>query len=134
MIKNLLNKYREIIMYIIMGAGTTVVSLVSYYILTNAVHINYQISNIISWILAVTFAYITNRKYVFESHVSDSKSIIKEASNFYMARLSTLLIEMVSMFVLVTLLHFDANVIKLLNQGIVLVLNYIFSKIFVFKK
>ncbi len=125
---------REVIMYFIMGIGTTIVSLGSYYIFANPLHINYQVSNILSWILAVTFAYITNKKYVFESHVNDSKSLVKEASSFYIARLSTLLIEMVSMFIFVTLLHFDANIIKLFNQVVVLVLNYIFSKIFVFKK
>ncbi|MCD7808383.1 MAG: GtrA family protein [Erysipelotrichaceae bacterium] len=124
---------KELVMYIIMGIGTTVVSLLSYYILANPLHMNYQIANIISWILAVSFAYITNRKYVFESKINDSKGILKEVISFFSARLSTLVIEMVSMFVFVSLIHFDANIIKLLNQGIVLVLNYVFSKLFVFK-
>ncbi|MCD7894798.1 MAG: GtrA family protein [Erysipelotrichaceae bacterium] len=125
---------KEVIMYIIMGIGTTIVSLGSYYILANPLNLNYQLANIISWILAVTFAYITNKKYVFESKVNDMKGIFKEASSFYLARISTLLIEMASMFIFVTIFHFDANIIKLLNQGIVLVLNYVFSKLFVFKK
>ncbi len=125
---------KEVIMYIIMGIGTTIVSLGSYYILANPLQLNYLLANIISWILAVTFAYITNKKYVFESSVNDIKGLMKEAGSFYLARISTLLIEMASMFLFVTWLHFDANVIKLLNQGIVLILNYVFSKLFVFKK
>ncbi|MCD8028716.1 MAG: GtrA family protein [Erysipelotrichaceae bacterium] len=82
----------------------------------------------------MTFAYIANKKYVFKSYVSNIKGILKEAGSFYLARVSTLLIEMVSMFIFVTCFHFDANIIKLLNQGIVMILNYIFSKLFVFKK
>ncbi|MCD7950925.1 MAG: GtrA family protein [Erysipelotrichaceae bacterium] len=125
---------REVIMYIIMGIGTTIVSLSTYYIFANPLHINYQISNILSWILAVTFAYITNKKYVFESHLSDYKGVLKEACSFYLARISTLIIEMISMFIFVALFHFEANIIKLFNQGIVLILNYLFSKVFVFNK
>ncbi len=124
---------KELVMYIIMGIGTTIVSLLSYFILANPLHMNYQISNMISWILAVSFAYITNRKYVFDSKINDSKGIFKEVISFFGARLSTLIIEMASMFIFVSLIHFDANIIKLLNQGIVLILNYIFSKLFVFK-
>ena len=132
----LYHKYEEIINYLIIGGLTTVVSLLVYYGLTftildpnNAVQL--QIANIISWIAAATFAYFTNRKFVFKQK---DKSNIKEASKFYLSRISTLLIDMLLMFVLVTKLHFDDRIIKLVVQVVVTILNYVFSKFLVFKK
>ena len=132
----LYHKYEEIINYLIIGGLTTVVSLLVYYGLTftilnpnNAVEL--QIANIISWIAAATFAYFTNRKFVFKQK---DKSNIKEASKFYLSRISTLLIDMLLMFVLVTKLHFDDRIIKLVVQVVVTILNYVFSKFLVFKK
>lgn len=90
-----------------------------------------QIANIASWIASVTFAYFTNRKYVFESR---NNNLVKEAFAFYMFRISTLLMDMAIMFVLVTLLHGNDKIAKLIVQVVVTVANYIFSKIFVFKK
>lgn len=134
-IKELLLKYKEIIMYLIFGVLTTVVSLVSYYLLTftilnpnNAVQL--QIANIISWILSVAFAYVTNRKYVFESKSND---IIKEVGSFVGGRVATLLLDMLIMFVFVTLLHFNDKLFKLISQVVVIVANYVISKLFVFK-
>ena len=94
-IKDIFKKYREIIMYVIVGGMTTVVSLASYYLLTFTIlnannPIQLQIANIISWILCVSFAFVTNRKYVFESK---NKNITKECLDFFLARLSTLIID-----------------------------------------
>ena len=102
--KELYLKYKEIINYLIFGVLTTVVSLVTYYGLTLTIlnpdkALELQIANIISWIAAVTFAYFTNRKWVFENK---EKANLKEASKFYLSRVSTLLIDMGLMFVFVT--------------------------------
>lgn len=134
-IKSLFNQYKEIIMYLIFGVLTTVVSLVSYYLLTFTIlnpenPIQLQIANVISWILSVAFAYITNRKYVFDSK---SKDILKEVSSFVGGRVLTLLMDMLIMFVFVTLLHFNDRLFKLISQVVVIVANYIISKLFVFK-
>lgn len=133
---NLYKKYEEIINYIIVGGLTTFVSLASYYICVviflnpnNAFEL--QIANIISWVLAVSFAYFANRKYVFKSKNINK---VKESLKFYLSRVSTLLIDMVVMFCLVTLFSINDKISKLIVQVIVMVLNYIFSKIFVFKK
>lgn len=132
----ILKKYKELISYLIFGALTTVVSLVVYYLSVftflspnNAFEL--QIANIISWIAGVCFAYFTNRKYVFESKENNK---LKESGKFVFARVVTLIMDMAIMWIGVTLLHGNDKVIKLISQIIIIVSNYIFSKIFVFKK
>ena len=132
----LFNKYREVIMYLIFGVLTTVVSLAVYYALVYTVlnpdnALQLQVANIISWMAGVAFAYFTNRKYVFESN---NKNKLKEAGSFVLARVATLIMDMVIMFVGVTLLTGNDKIIKIISQVVVIVANYIFSKIFVFKK
>lgn len=134
--KKLYYKYKEIINYLIVGGLTTVVSLGSYYLcvltfLDPNTALELQIANIISWICAVTFAYFANRKFVFESK---NENKLKEAGSFYLSRVATLLMDMGIMFVLVTLLNFNDKIAKLVVQVIVTVLNYVFSKLFVFNK
>lgn len=132
----MLKKYKEVISYLIFGVLTTVVSLAAYYLSVftflnpnNAFEL--QIANIISWIVGVCFAYFTNRKYVFESK---EKNKLKEASKFVFARVVTLIMDMVIMWIGVTLLHRNDKIIKLISQVVIIVSNYVFSKIFVFKK
>ena len=132
----LIEEYKEIIRYLIVGILTTIVSLGSYYILVLTVlnpnsALQLQLANIISWIAAVTFAYITNRMFVFNSHRRDW---LNEAIAFYSSRIVTLLADVLIMFVMVTLLKYNDKIMKLLVQVIVTVGNYILSKIFVFKE
>lgn len=133
-------KYEEIINYIIVGGLTTLVSLASKWILLFTVldaasALELQIAVIISWICAVSFAYITNRIFVFKSN---NKNILKEITSFFGARTLTLLLEIVIMWFFVTLLRMNSDtwvlIWTILSQFIILVLNYVFSKIFVFKK
>ena len=133
---NLYHKYEEIINYLIVGVLTTVVSLVTYYICTFTfldpkVALELQAANIISWICSVIFAFITNRKFVFKSK---NKKILKEVSSFVASRIATLVMDMGLMFLGVTILKLNDKLIKLIVQVIVIVLNYILSKLFVFKK
>ena len=135
-LKLVLMKYREIISYLIVGGLTTVVSLGVYYacvftFLNPDKPVQLQIANIISWIAAVTFAYFTNRKFVFESK---NKNMLKEAAAFFAARIGTLLMEMGIMLVFVTLLGFNDKIMKLVVQFVIIVANYIFSKFLVFNK
>ncbi len=131
MIFNLYKKYEEIIKYLIFGVLTTIISILTYALFTRLCHIDIYISNILSWILAVTFAFVTNKIFVFKSH---SKNVIKEGIKFYLARVASLLCELVMMFILVNLIHLDDMVSKIIVQIIVIILNYILSKIFVFMK
>ena len=135
-LKDLYGKHREIINYLIVGVLTTVVSLVTYYgcvltVLDPGKALQLQTANVLSWIAAVAFAYLTNRKYVFES---TSRDVLREASSFVASRIGTLLMDMAIMFVGVTLLGFNDKIMKLVVQVVVTVANYVFSKIFVFKK
>lgn len=134
-IRELFIKYEEVIRYLIIGVLTTIVSLLTYYVLTFTIFnsnntLELQITNIISWIISVTFAYFTNRKYVFK--LKEKKSI-KEVIKFYLSRLATLFIDMLLMQIFVIRLKLNDKIIKLIVQFIVIVLNYIFSKFLVFK-
>ena len=134
--KQLWNKYRELIRYLIVGVLTTVVSLGTYYIcvetfLNPEAAIELQIANVISWVAAVTFAYVANRIYVFESK---NQNILSEIALFFTARVGSLLLDMGIMFVLVTIMGVNDKIAKLEVQVIVTVANYILSKLFVFRK
>lgn len=135
-IKELYKKNKEIINYLIIGVLTTVVSLATYYIcvitfLNPNNSLELQIANIISWTIAVLFAYVTNRKYVFESK---EKNILKEGLKFASSRLLTLFIDMACMFLFVTIFKINDKIAKLIVQVIITVLNYIISKFLVFNE
>lgn len=138
-IKEIYLKNKELINYLIFGVLTTIVSLATKYLLlftildaSNAVQL--QIAVVISWITACLFAYITNRIWVFESK---SKEILKEMSKFFIARLTTLGLEMLIMFVFVTALGLNSDmwvvVWTLVSQVVIVIGNYILSKLIVFK-
>ncbi len=132
----LYEKYKEIIHYLIVGGLTTVVSLAVYYgcvltILDPEVPVQLQAANIISWIASVTFAYFTNRRFVFESK---NQNRLREAAAFYSSRLATLAMDMACMFLMVTVCGWNDKLAKLAVQVIVMVANYVLSKFFVFQK
>ena len=129
-------KYKEIINYLIVGGLTTLVSLIVYYVsvftfLNPDNPVQLQIANILSWIAGVTFAYFTNRKYVFESK---NENKLQEATKFVSSRITTLLLDMLIMWLGVTVLGFNDKIIKIISQILVIIGNYILSKLFVFKK
>ena len=139
---NLYKKYEEIINYLIVGGLTTVVAIGSKLLLlftildqTNVLEL--QIAEIISWFLAVTFAYVTNRIFVFKSKTNGSKCA-REILNFFEGRILTQIIQMFIMWFFVTLLKLDSNVwvlvFTLVCQVMQIVLNYVISKLLVFKK
>ena len=130
------HKNEELWNYLIVGVLTTIVSLLTYYICVltilnpnNALEL--QIANVISWICAVAFAYFANRVFVFKSK---EKNKIKEATKFVGSRIITLLLDMLTMFIIVTILHMNDKIGKIVSQIIVTIGNYIISKLFVFKK
>ncbi len=134
-LKELYQKYKEIINYLIVGGLTTVVSMAVYYgcvftFLNPDSPIQLQAANILSWIAAVTFAYFTNRKYVFES---ENEERLKEAAAFYGSRVTTLLLDMGCMFLMVTVCGLNDKIAKIFVQVIVTVGNYILSKFLVFR-
>jgi len=129
-------KIHEIIRYLIVGVLTTLVSLFTYYalvktVLNPTIAMQLQIANVISWVISVIFAYITNRIFVFRSK---STKKLKEIASFVGSRIITLIMDMGIMFLGVTLLNINNLLVKLASQGIVIVANYLFSKIFVFNE
>lgn len=133
---NLYKKNKEVINYLIFGFLTTGINFFAYFILTSTLldasnSLELQVANIIAWIVAVIFAYMTNRKYVFDSK---SKNKTRELISFFMARLVTLVIDMVIMYLGVNILIFNDKLVKIISQVIVILGNYVLSKIFVFKK
>ena len=120
----------ELIAYIIFGILTTVVDWIVYYILSN-LGVNYIINSIISWTLAVLFAFVTNKLFVFDS--KRLKNIFRELVLFVLSRLSTLVINLAGMYVLISLLKLNEFISKAILSILVVILNYIFSKLFIFK-
>lgn len=135
MIKNIYLKYKEIINYLIFGILTTIVNLITYYLLVLTIlnpnnTLELQIANIVSWIISVTFSYITNRIFVFNSNNNKINELLK----FFSSRLTTLFLDMFLMFILVTRLNLNDKIIKLIIAILIIIINYITSKLFVFKK
>jgi len=136
MIKKIYIKYKKIINYLIFGVLTTIINLLTYYILTNTIlnplnDIELQIANIFSWIISVTVAYITNKLYVFETK---EKNILKEIINFFASRIITLILDILFMYIFVSILKLNDQIIKLLVTILIIIINYMLSKFFVFKK
>jgi putative flippase GtrA len=123
-------KYKEIIFYIGFGVLTTAVNWVIFQICIELFSINWSIANVIAWIGAVIFAYVTNRKIVFES---SSPHIVKEFILFVQFRLVSLIIEMLIMFVLIEMISVAPFASKIVTSIVVVVANYIFSKAVIFK-
>lgn len=132
--KDIWMKYKSIFFYLVFGVGTTVVNIVSYALFARICGFNTIVSNILAWILAVAFAYITNKLWVFESKCTEIKEIMNELIKFISCRLLTGIIDLLIMFVFVDLLLFNDIIIKCISNIIVIILNYVASKIFIFKK
>ena len=131
----MLKKYKEVINYLLFGVLSTILNIVSYYLLTKIFDpkdpLLLQVDNILSWIITILFVYFTNRKYVF---VSENDSKIKEFIKFIVARLMTLGFDMVIMGIGVSVFYLDDKIVKIFSQIVVIISNYAFSKLFVFSK
>lgn len=132
--KKLITKYKSIITYGIFGVLTTIINIVCYEILYNQAHISNVVSNIIAWVIAVAFAYITNKIWVFESKSLEPKVLLAEIWKFVTCRLATGALDLAIMYVGVDLMHGPAMILKIISNVIVILLNYVASKILIFKK
>lgn len=134
-ILTILEKYinRETISYLFFGVVTTIVNYIVYYGL-RFFNVHYLAANTIAWVAAVTTAYVTNKLWVFQSKSWESSVVLREIALFAGARIVSLGIETVIMVLTVELLHFDDRIMKIVAQVIVVIVNYIFSKLIIFKK
>lgn len=139
-VKLIYNKYlstyvnRETITYGITGVLTTLVNYSSYYVCARVANLDKYVSNTIAWIVAVTFAYVVNNFWVFQSRKQNGKEEILKIVKFYGARIVSLGVEVLGLFVFYTLLGFNDLIVKAFLAVFVIIINYFFSKIFIFNK
>lgn len=133
-IKELVNKYAEVISYLIFGGLTTIVNIIVFYLFDSILDVHYLFANAIAIIASILFAFFTNKKYVFKSSTPTAKLWLKEFSLFVSFRLLSAVFDMASMWLLVDGLELNTNIAKIITQFIVVVLNYAFSKFFIFKQ
>lgn len=127
-------KYKEVLLYLLFGGLTFIVSIGAFALFERVLGMSALVANIFSWILAVSFAYITNRTWVFSSAVYDIVGIEKEIFSFFCGRVVTLLMEEIILYVGIVLLCIDSIVVKVAGQIVVIVSNYFISKVLVFKE
>lgn len=123
----------DVVTYLFFGVLTTIVSYLVYYPCFWLLDIAW-VSEVISWIVSVAFAYLTNKPWVFKSHDWSMKVVAPELTKFVACRLSSLLMSVAILFVFTDLLGFDGNVMKLVTSVLVVIVNYVGSKLLVFKK
>lgn len=137
MIKQLWDKYKSIIAYLFWGVVTTIVNLAVFQILSSGIHWNYQLATVIAWFLSVLVAYFTNKVWVFESHYTTISDFLIEFVRFYFYRALTLVLDIIIMYVGVTLLGFndplEQFIVKVIDNVLVVIANYVFSKWLIFK-
>ena len=127
-------KYKEMLLYVFFGGLTTVISIGSYSYCDVVLGIDPLIANIISWILAVLFAYVTNKTWVFNAETHGIHELAIEMFHFFSGRIFTLVVEEVILLIFINKLHFNSVLVKIAAQFIVFVLNYVISKLIVFRE
>lgn len=125
---------RELILYGVCGALTTILDIVIFWFLSSVVGMQYLVANAIAWVLAVTFSFLANKYLVFESKSFKREIWMKEAAEFFGARGLSCGIDMIGMFVFVSVMGINKNYAKLLINVVVTIVNYILSKFWIFKK
>ena len=131
---DLARKYWDVLSYLFFGVLTTVVNYAVYLPCYNLLGLSAAVSNVIAWVAAVAFAYLTNKPWVFKSHDWSMKTVVPELTKFVACRVGSGALETGIIFVFVDWLGFDGNVFKLITSVLVVILNYIASKLLVFKK
>ena len=133
-IRGLFEKYWDIFSYLLFGVLTTVVNYLVYLPCYNLLGISASVSNVIAWVVAVIFAYLTNKPWVFKSHDWSRQTVIPELTRFVGCRIGSGALETGIIFLTVDLLCWNGNVMKLVTSVLVVILNYIGSKLLVFRK
>lgn len=132
-IKKVFDKYKDIIPYAVFGVLTTLVNILAYWIMAHPLNMGVMPSTIVAWVAAVFFAYVTNRKWVFHSEANSTKAIAKEIISFFVCRLATGIVDWGCMFIFVDKLHLNDVIVKTAANVLVIILNYVASKLVIFK-
>ena len=129
----LIKKHKSLISYAFFGVLTTLVNIAIYHLSYTVLGVKNIPSTVIAWIVSVAFAFITNKLFVFESKSLQPKTVLKEAFDFTLCRIGTGVIEVLMMYVFVDIINLNGTLMKLITNIVVIVLNYIASKLFIFK-
>ena len=133
-VKDLVTQYWELLIYLFFGVLTTVVNYLVYLPVYNLLGLSAALSNAISWVVAVAFAYVTNKPFVFKSQDWSAKTVIPELTKFVSCRVASGAAETVILLITVDILNWNGNVWKLITSVMVVILNYFASKLLVFRK
>jgi len=133
-IRELIVKYYDVLSYLFFGGLTTAVNYLIYLPCYNWLGLSASVSNVIAWVVAVAFAYVTNKPFVFKSHDWSAKTVIPELTKFVGCRVASGVLETAIIFVTVDVLAWNGNWMKLITSVLVIILNYFGSKLLVFKR
>ena len=133
-LKSLIETHNAILTYLVFGVLTTVVNYLVYLPCYNLLQLSASVSNAIAWVAAVAFAYLTNKPFVFKSHDWSAKTVLPELARFLGCRIGSGVAETMILLLTVDILGWDGNIWKLATSVLVVLLNYVGSKLFVFKK
>ncbi len=134
MMKKIFDKYYDILSYLFFGVLTTAVNLIVYLPCLNWLQLSSAVSNVIAWVVAVAFAFLTNKPFVFRSHDWSMKTVLPELTKFVSCRIGSGLLETGILFVFVDCLKMNGNLWKLVTSVLVVILNYVASKLLIFVK
>jgi putative flippase GtrA len=129
-----MKKYKQGILYLIFGALTTFINVLCYYFSYNLFKMPNVLSTVLSWMISVLFAFVTNRIFVFESKDKGIKNIMREISAFFVCRLLTGVIDVAIMWISVDIMGWNSLLWKIISNLLVIVLNFFASKMLIFKK
>lgn len=131
----LIKKYWQLWSYLIFGGLTTLINLAVFNYLYIFMHItSYQVATIVAWVISVVFAFVTNKSYVFRTKTTSSTQYLHELLIFFFYRSLSLLIDFAILKIGIDCLHSNVFLIKLIDNLVVIIINYVFSKIFIFRK
>lgn len=133
-LRELFVKYQDIVSYLFFGVLTTAVNYVVYLPCYNLLGLSAAVSNVIAWAVSVAFAFLTNKPFVFKSHDWSAKTVVPELAKFVGCRVGSGFLETGIIFLTVDCLRWDGNVMKLVTSVLVVILNYIASRLLVFRK
>ena len=133
-LRSLIEKYWDVLSYLFFGVLTTVVNYLIYLPVYNFCGLSAALSNMIAWVGAVIFAFLTNKPFVFRSHDWSAKTVVPELTKFVSCRIASGVLETVILFLAVDCLNWNGNIWKLVTQVLVIIINYVGSKLLVFRK
>lgn len=130
----MLKKYRELLAYGIVGVITTLINMAAFWVFDTGLQLHYALANVVAWVLAVLFAFFANKIFVFENHGWSLPVVAHEALTFFLSRAASLLVDEAGMWLMISVLHADKMLSKLVVNLVVILINYVLGKFWVFGK